>query len=83
MCMSCIISSNDEMKYEMDKNNHQSWLNKVPWYNTDIYSRLHGSLFEDFITHSITDIYYLMCYLVSHDENYQRMKMMKAVLEIG
>ena len=46
-----IISSNEEMKYEMDENNHQDWLNKVPWYNTDICLRLHGSLFEDFITH--------------------------------
>ena len=25
--MSWIISSNKEMKYEMDKNNHQDWLN--------------------------------------------------------
>ena len=43
--MSWIISSNDEIKYEMDENNLKDWLNKGPWYNTDIYSRLHGSLF--------------------------------------
>ena len=29
--MSCIISSNQEMEYEMDKNNHQDWLNKGHW----------------------------------------------------
>ena len=54
--MSWIISSNKEMKYEMDKNNHQGWLNKGPWYNTSIYLKSHGSMFEDFITHARTDI---------------------------
>ena len=50
-----IISSNEEMKYVFDKSNHQDWLNKCPWYNTDICSRLNVSLFEDFITHTRTD----------------------------
>ena len=35
--MSWIISSNREMEYEMNKTNHQDWLNKVPCYNTSIY----------------------------------------------
>ena len=65
--MSWIIRSNDEMKYEMDKNNHQDWLNKGPWYNTDICSKLHGSLFEDFITYARTERYNIICYLVAHD----------------
>ena len=56
------------MKYDIDKSNHQYWLNKCPWYNTYICSRLHGSLFEDFITHARTDRYNLMCYLVAHDK---------------
>ena len=81
--MSWIISSNDETKYEIDERNHQYWLNKGPWYNTEICSRLHGSLLEDFITHARTDRYNLMCALVAHDKNYKLMKMMKAVLEIG
>ena len=34
--VSWIISSQKEMNYEMDKNNHQDWLNKGPWYNTFI-----------------------------------------------
>ena len=38
--MSWIISSNDEMKYEIDENNHQYWLNKGPCYNTAICLRL-------------------------------------------
>ena len=50
-----IIRSNDEMKYEMGKNNHQDWLKKHPWCNTDICLRFHESLFEDFITHARTD----------------------------
>ena len=29
--MSWIISSNKEMKYEIEKNNHEDWLNKGPW----------------------------------------------------
>ena len=29
--MSWIISSNRDMKYEMNENNHQDWLNKGPW----------------------------------------------------
>ena len=62
-----IISSNKEMKYETDKNNHQDWLNKGPWYNIDSCLRLNGSKFEGFITHARTDRYNLMCSLVAHD----------------
>ena len=56
------------MEYEIDESNHQDWLNKCPWYNTDICSRLHGSLFEYFITHGRTDKYNLLCSLVTHDK---------------
>ena len=52
----------------MDENNHQDWLNKGPWYNTSIYSKLYGSRFEDFITQAITDRYNLIHYLVAHDK---------------
>ena len=51
-----IIISNDEMKYEIDKNNYQDCLNNGTWHNTSICSRLHGSLFEYFITHARTKI---------------------------
>ena len=43
-------------------------MNKGPWYNTAICSRLHGSLFEDFIAHARTDRYNIMCYLIAHDK---------------
>ena len=49
--MSWIICSNEKIKYEIDESNHPDWLNKVTCYNTSICSRLHGILFEDFITH--------------------------------
>ena len=31
-----IIYSNKEILYEIDESNNPDWLNKVPWYNTDI-----------------------------------------------
>ena len=57
------------MKYDTDVSNHQDWLNRDPWYNIDIHSKLHGSLFEYFITHARTDKYNLMCSLVEYDKN--------------
>ena len=77
--MSWTISSNDEMKYEIDESNHQDWLNKGTWYNTEICSRLHGSLFEYFITHVRTDRYNIMCSLVAHDKKNQLINTMKEV----
>ena len=56
------------MKYKIDESNHQYFLNKGPWYNKYICSRLHGSMFEDFITHARIDRYNLMRYLVVHDK---------------
>ena len=66
--MSWIIRFNKEMKYEINENNHQDWLNKGPLYNTYICLKLHVSMFEYFITHAITYIYNIMCYLVSHNK---------------
>ena len=77
--MSWIINSNKEMKYKLDGNNHQDWLNKGHWYNTFICLKLHINMFEDFITQAITDRYNLMCSLVAHDKMHQIVKMMKAV----
>ena len=65
--MSWVIIFNKEMKYEIDENNHQDRLNKGPWYNKSICLKLHGSMFEDFITHARTDRYILMCSLATHD----------------
>ena len=61
----------------MDENNHQDWLNEVPWYNTYICLKLHGSMFESFIIHARAYIFNLMCSLVArgkmrpNDEDYE------------
>ena len=51
----------------MDESNHTNWLNKCPWYNTAICSRLHVNLFGDFITPARPNRYNLLCSLVAHD----------------
>ena len=61
-----IICSNGKMKYERDESNHPDWLNKSPWYNTAIYSRLHVSMFKYFIAHTRTNRYNLLCSLVAY-----------------
>ena len=66
--MSWIICSNEEMECGIDENNNPDQLNKFPWYNTDIFSRLYGSLFEDFMIHARTNRYNIMCSLVVHDK---------------
>ena len=66
--MSLIICSNKEMLYEIDEISHPDWSNKVPWYNTDICSKLHGKLFEYFITNERAYRYHLMCSIISHDK---------------
>ena len=66
--MSWIISSNQEMEYEMNtKINHLDWLNKGPWYKKYICSKLHGIKFGGFITQALIERYTIMCCLVAHD----------------
>ena len=43
-------------------------LNKRPWYNISICLKLYGIIFKNFITHTRTDRYNLMCSLVAHDK---------------
>ena len=65
--ISWIISSNQEMDYDMTpKSIHLDWLNKGPCYNKNICSKLHGSKFEDLITQARTDLYNIMCSLVAN-----------------
>ena len=55
------------MNYEINtKINNLDWLNKGPWYNRNICSRLNVIRFEYFITQARTDRYNLMCSLVAH-----------------
>ena len=48
------------------KSNNLDWLNKGPWCNRNICSKLHGIRLEDFITQARIDRYNLMCSLVAH-----------------
>ena len=66
--MTWIVSSNAEMKYDMEEQKHEDWLNSGPWYNKNICSRMNGSLFEDFITQARTDRYNIMWSLVAHEK---------------
>ena len=54
------------MEYKIREKNHD-WLNKGPWYNTTIFSKLHGTVFEYFNRNDRTDIYSLMCSITGHD----------------
>ena len=39
------------------------WLNKCPCYNTAICSKLHGTLFENYISYDIIEKYNIMCFI--------------------
>ena len=49
------------------KRNYLDWLNKGPWYNRNICSKLHGIRLEDFITQARIYRYNLICSLVDRD----------------
>ena len=66
--MTWIVSSNAEMKYDMEEHKHEDWLNSGPWYNKHICSGMNGSLFDDFITQARTDRYNIMWSLVAHEK---------------
>ena len=64
--LSWIFSSNPQMKYSSEDNN-TDWLNKSTWYNPSICSKLHGSMFEDYIISARTYRYNNMCSITAHD----------------
>ena len=66
MGLSWIISSNNQIKYEIEKEK-PNLLNKVPWYNTAICSKFLGTVFEYFIINARTDRYNLICYITAND----------------
>ena len=66
--MSCIILSNNQLKYNMDKHS-SDWITSGPWYNTSICKKLHGKMFEEFIINSRTDRYNFKCYIDDHEKN--------------
>ena len=43
----CIIKNNNNLKFEMMIQGNQ-WMDKGPWYNATILSKLNGNIFEYF-----------------------------------
>ena len=41
------------------------------WYNTSIFKKLHGKLFEGFIRNSRTDRYNIMCFIDTNEKDHQ------------
>ena len=54
------------MKYDIKENNPY-WLNKGPWYNTEVWSKLQVTVFENYIRNNRTYRYNLMCCITEHD----------------
>ena len=46
--MLCIIETHEKLQYDMDKHN-SDWMTGGTWYNTYIFNKLHGNVFEIFI----------------------------------
>ena len=63
--MLCIIETHEQIQYNMDKHNSEC-ITGGPWYNTSIYKKLHGNLFEGFIINARTDRYNIMCSIDAH-----------------
>ena len=64
--LSWIITSNKHIKYETEEK-IPDWLNKGPWYNTTICSKLYGTVFKYYIRNDRTKIYNIMCSITAHD----------------
>ena len=54
----------------MDKHNPE-WMTGGTWYNTYIYRKLHGKVFDGFIRNARTDIYNIMCSIDAHEKEHQ------------
>ena len=67
--LSWIISSSKQIKYDIKDNNSLDWLNKGPRYNTAICSKLHGTVFDDFIINDRTYRCNIICSIPAHDKN--------------
>ena len=52
----------------MDKHNPYR-ITGGPWYNTYIYKKIYGTVFEKFIRNARTDRYNLMCYIDAQEKH--------------
>ena len=63
--LSCIIQSNKKTSFDLKKNG-PSWIFNGPWNTTTIFSRLNGSVFEDYCITAKHEKYNLMCSIEAH-----------------
>ena len=68
--MLCIIETNKQLQYDMEKHNSE-WITGGPWYNTYIYKKLHGKVFDGFIINARTDRYDIMGSIDAHEKEHQ------------
>ena len=55
-----IINNNKYLKFEMNVQVSQ-WMDKSPWYNITILTKLNGQIFKDYFRTVCKDMYELMC----------------------
>ena len=65
--MSWIIETHEKLQYDTYKHNSE-WITGATWYNTSIYKKLHGKVFEGFIINTRTDRYNIMCSIDAHEK---------------
>ena len=65
-----IIQSNQKLNFDFHLH-CISWVLNVPWYDIKICPRLHGSLFEDYVTTDRRDRYNLMCSIEAHKRDHK------------
>ena len=45
-------------------------MDKCPWYNTTIFTKLNGQIFEDYLKMVLKDRYELMCTVDAYDKDH-------------
>ena len=65
--MLCIIETNEQLQYYMDKDNSE-WVTGGPWYNTSICKKLLVNVFDGFIRNSIADRYNIIYFIDAHEK---------------
>ena len=58
-----------QFEYDTDKQN-PDWVSYGPCYNTPICTKLHGTLFGNYIRNERTDRYNIMCSIDEHDKQH-------------
>ena len=65
-----IIETPEQLKYDTEKHNSE-WMKGGTWYNTSIYNKLYGKVFQGFIINARNDRYNTMCSINAHEKEHQ------------